>query len=294
MGWFTRERAKDDGRRAEMPPATVAAPAPLLLHWLLDEPPGTAPGPTAAEQHALRVLDAWSHTPAPASEGLPRARTLVPQLLAMLRRDDVALAELARQVARDGALAAEVLRLARAVARGSGDPPDLPQAIARLGRTGLNGAIARVLLRPLFDARGDGLLARASARLWQHSETKAQHASALAACVGVDPFEAYLAGLLHNSGWAAALHGLDRDGLGAALRGPMQAACTSGFAAALPARCDRLFGRLGWDVTAPLATLAAAAVAPGGLGASTLPLAHVLRQADADTTAALAGPLRPA
>ena len=210
-------------------------------------------------------------------------------MLALLRRDDVALAQLAQQVARDSALVAEVLRLARAVARGgSGDPPDLSQAIARLGRSGLNAAIARVLLRPLFDASGDGLLARASTRLWQHAEAKAQRCSALATPLGIDPFEAYLAGLLHNSGWAAVLHALDRDGA----RGPSPASlprhCTTGFAAALPARCDRFFGRLGWDVTAPLAALADAARTAGGLEHSGLPLAVLLRQADAATTMALA------
>jgi hypothetical protein len=296
MGWFTRERASGDGRRETvMPAAAPVAAVPPLLHWLLDTPPAAEPGPSAAEQRALHALDTWSRTPTAAGEGLPRPRTLLPQLLALLRRDDVALGQLAQQVARDGALVAEVLRLARAVARGgSGDPVDLSQAIARLGRSGLNAAIARVLLRPLFDASGDGLLARASARLWQHAEVKAQRCSALAPPLGVDPFEAYLAGLLHNSGWAAVLHALDRDGARGPSPAPLPRRCTPGFAAALPARCDRFFGRLGWDVTAPLAALADAARTAGGLEHSDLPLAVLLRQVDAATTTTLAAPPRAA
>ncbi len=307
MGWFTRTRpapARNAGaaaaaagaRPAAAPQAAPGPPAPAatpLLHWLLGQTDAPDSAPTAAEQSALRALDTWGERLAASGEGLPRARSLLPHLLAMLRREDVSVHQIAEQVARDGALTAEVLRLARAAAQGGGDETaGLAPSISRLGRAGVNAAIARVLLRPLFDARGDGLLARASARLWQHSEAKAQQGSRLAAETGADPFEACLAALLHNSGWAVALHGLDREGRLAAACGAPPTPLTRDFAMALPRHCDRLFGQLGWDVTPGLAALAAEARAPG-LQASVLPLALLLRRADAAATAALVGAAAP-
>ena len=138
----------------------------------------------------------------------------------------------------------------------------------------------------------DGSAMRASTRLWQHSEAKARQCSGLAFEGRIDPLEAYLGGLLHNSGWAVALNGLDRDGRFATglASGPM--GFSDAFAAALPDRCDRLFGRIaaGWALTPALSALADSALASDGLAGSHQPLAMLLRRADTATTALLAMP----
>lgn len=306
MGWLQRAL-----RRRDLPPrpapervtstvalvrtTAVARPtlddatpaAPPLLPWLLGADVGAGLAQDHdAEARALQAVDALLHRPGPPTDLMPRAGAVIPQLLAMLRRDDLALDALARQVGRDLVLTAEVLRMARGTAYGAHDARlDLPQALGRLGVAGLNTAISRMLLRPLFEGSGDGLHARAAARLWQHAEAKARHGSALAAAEGQDAFDGYLAGLLHNSGWTIALREIDRSAVLAtptAARGaaPMPSAA---FADALPLRCDALFGKVvaAWCITPALTALAEGAAAHGGLAACDLPLAALLRRADA-------------
>lgn len=267
-----------------VPPLPRAA-APCLLPWLLNQDLDADRCTLAeAEQRALQVLDDLLRRPATPADLLPRAGAVIPQLMAMLRRDDLALDALARQVGRDLVLAAEVLRMARAAGHGASDDGlDLPRALGRLGTAGLNIAIARVVLRPLFDSPGDGLFARAGERLWQHAEAQARHGSVLAAAEGIDAFEGYLAGLLHNSGWTVALRALDRGSLFVPPADDRPPAFGPAFALGLQRRCDALFGKLvaGWQITPLLTALAESAAAPGGLDASDLPLAALLRRADA-------------
>lgn len=264
-------------------------PAPLLP-WLMHQA-RPAPGDvsTLVEQRALAQIDALLARPAAPADGLPRARSVVPQLLAMLRREDIGSEAVARQVGLDAALVARVLRLASSAAQGSPDrPPSLRQALDRIGRAGLNRAIASVVLQPMFNATGEGLAARAGQRIWRHAECKAEHGAARASDHGIDAFEAYLAGLLHNCGLTIALHEIDRRGLFAAARAP---GFSNAFADALRPRCDRLFGlaAAAWQITPMLSALAAACADGAGLRASPLPLAQLLCHADDLATRELAG-----
>lgn len=268
--------------------------APPLLPWLLAlESVVERTVPSPQERRALRIVDALIQRPEAPLELIPRARTVIPHLLAMLRRPDCALPALAEQVGRDLVLTAEVMRAARSAALGAagGPPPDLQQALARLGVAGLNAAIARVVLRPMFESDGDGLFARSGPRLWEHAEAKAQHCRALASAGGLDAFDAYLAGLMHNSGWTVALRALDRSGLFDEPPPAVSPRLSAAFSRALQPRCDALFGRVAasWQITPSLTAVAASAAAPGGLAASDLPLAALLRRADALASRMVAG-----
>ena len=284
---------------AETPPSPsiVFGGTPLpLLPWLLGQGMDAGrPVDAETERHALHLIDELLARPGAPIDLMPRARAVIPQLMAMLRRDDLALNALAQQVGRDLVLTAEVLRTARSAAYGGRDERlDLPQALGRLGVVGLNAAIARVVLRPLFETSGDGLFARTGTRLWAHSESKAQHCSALASAGGISAFEGYLAGLMHNSGWTVALRELDRSGLfeprveAAARRlstphaDVPAPALSDTFSIALQLRCDALFGKVAatWRITPTLTAVAESAASPGGLAASDVPLAALLRQAD--------------
>ena len=141
-----------------------------------------------------------------------------------------------------------------------------------IGTQGLRRAIANVVLRPIFDARGDTLSARAAVQIWKDADKKARLCAALAASNGVDPFDGYLAGLLHNSGWTAALRAIDgfqdmvveRDRPGA---------CRRRAATAAPAR--RLVRRLRetWQLS-PAIDLVAAEVGSRGIDAVAVAARH--------------------
>jgi hypothetical protein len=148
----------------------TAAPGPPLLCWLLDAAP-PQPGLLPIERQALDAVDQVLAQPALPADLLPRAANVVPQLLALLRQQDLPVPVLADRIGRDPVLAAEVLRQAGgAYFAHLGPVNDLPQAIQRLGIEGLQMAIARVVLRPLYQARPGTLPAQTAPRLWEHAE----------------------------------------------------------------------------------------------------------------------------
>lgn len=273
----------------EAPAASQALPAndlrlPFFM-WLVDARQAPATPATVHEQRLLRHLDRLLASDDACAALLPRAPAVIPQLLNSLRDESQSDQALAKRVEKDATLVAEVIRSAGSVqARGDAPVTDLAHAIRRIGMSGLQRVIARVVLRPIFDAQGDPLSARAAPRLWLHSEAKAQTCAELATDGGIDPFEAYIAGLMHNIGWTAALRAIDRSEGG----GPPH--FTQAFVQAFEPRRNLLFARLvrPWQLHASLTGLAESLIggstlgtAPGTLGpllslADQLAAAHVL------------------
>jgi hypothetical protein len=160
---------------------------------------------------------------------------------------------------------------------------DLARAVAMIGTQGLRRAIASVVLRPIFDARGDTLSARAATQIWKDADRKARLCAALAAQAALDPFDGYLAGLLHNSGWTAALRAID------SLPDISVSAADLAHGDVVPqllARRDALFGAIvgPWNLSPAIDGLAAE-IGGAGLDAAESPLGIALR--DADRLAAL-------
>lgn len=286
MSWLARLFAP---RRREAPRAAVHSPEPAaapsstppapaafsipLACWLIAADAPSGAGPSTDEAAALARIDAVLAQPGLPEDLLPRAAALVPQLLAMLRQgDELPVAAMAQRVARDAVLSAEVLKLAgSAYYRGRGEASDLQQSISLIGVQGLHTVIARVVLKPIYDQAPGPWSRAAGARLWTHAEALAAECALRAEAVPV--FDAYLTGLLHDSGWTAALNLLDRSGVEFAV--PSEA-----FAVALERRAYRLFGRAArrWAITPAFADLGADTLRHS-LGTSPHPLAVVLREA---------------
>jgi hypothetical protein len=267
-------------------PDPESGPAsPPCLSWLLDCAPSTGAALAVDEERALVVLDKVLATGAVPPDLLPRAAALIPQLLAMLRQTQLPVAALAQRVARDMVLAAEVLRRASSsFYRAQGEVTDLQQAIVLIGEQGLQAVIARVLLKPVFEASPGALGARSAERLWNYAEAMAEQTAQQAAAAGLPAFDGYLAGLLQASGWTVALRVLDRNGILPAL--PVSAR----FEAALAGRAHRLFGLAaqGWHIT-PGFTACAADAAVQPMATSQQPLVDAMRKAQAPALRALAG-----
>ena len=269
--------AHRDGAPAAVSPAI--APELDLVTWLLDAPPPCDDPLRPNERTALVSVDALIEGGRGVMDLLPRAPAVIPQLLSALRQRDPSLPALVARVSKDLVLAAEVMRMARsALYAGRGPDCDLAHAIAMLGEQGLRIAIARVVLRPLLQAGGGALSVRAAPRLWEHTEHSAHRCSMKAAAAGLDPFDGYMAGLLHSAGWTAALRQLDRCG---AVVQPW----TSVFARELAARRDPLFGKVvgAWQVSSAITALAEAACGPG-LVAGHSTLARLLLESDREAS----------
>lgn len=282
FGWLSPLRRSAPTAAPVVAAAPAAAPAPpSAFSWLLAAPAPVERPLSDAERAWVRPLDQQLLSGALPPDVLPRMPSVIPQLLGLLRQEHPSRGAMVQQVQKDVLLMTEVLRIARSPFYGAQPVETLEAALDRIGTSGLQSAMARLLLKPVFDAQGDGLLAQATHRLWQHSDYKALLCSDLVAREGGDRFEGYLAGLLHDAGWLALLRLMDR--LALKPEWPQSLALD----AALDRRKDRLFGRLtaGWDLTPGLSALSRHLADPRN-GPS--PLVEPLRQADQAATADLA------
>lgn len=224
----------------------AATAAQRVLPWLLDCASPTASALSTTERAALDQLAATLALPQIPDNLLPRAAALIPQLISLVRQTELPTPAVAERVGKDAALTAEVLRLASSpYYRVQGEVSDLQQAISLIGQQGLQTVIARVLLKPIYQNAPGPLSKRAGVRMWEHSEALARHTGILAEQSGLNAFDGYLAGMLHDTGWTVALSALDRATIAPAL--PPSAE----FAAALEAIVYRLFGHAAqrWDIT---------------------------------------------
>ena len=218
----------------------------------------------------VAALDAVLREPGLDDRWLPRAASLVPQLMSLLRQPEVAPIELENRVARDVLLSAEVLQMAAGAHYASRGPVrDLRDALVRLGHSELQRAMSRVVLRPLFKPETDPTLAPLQTLLQRHIDWQADALADGAVLHGLDAFDGYLAGLLHGAGWQALLRIISAAGAWPSV------AATPELAQALASRAHRLFGRAasGWALSPAFAAFAVQAEAIGAVANDPLSLA---------------------
>jgi HD-like signal output (HDOD) protein len=197
------------GAPAQAPNGPAARHVDLAFYRWLTEPVRGDALP-AAETRILLELERLAADPAAAGELVPRVPAVVPQLLKSLRDDSASGADLARQIARDAVLVAEVIREANSPYFRSTKPvTTIDGAVMVLGENGLRILLARVAFRPIINMQGGRVVRLVAPRLWQQSDACAMAASMLAPDLGADPFEAYLAGLVLNVGLMVAFRIID-------------------------------------------------------------------------------------
>lgn len=130
---------------------------------------------------------------------LPALPEVVLELLQVLRRDDLSAQRCITLIERDPALAGRTLRLANSAFYGvSGRVGSVGDAVRLLGLRTVAGVLAAVSLQATPGLQGcAGFSLR---RHWQLAITTALAARCLAAAAGLDPEQAFLAGLLQDSG----------------------------------------------------------------------------------------------
>ena len=165
--------------------------------WMVGVPtaPSARSSPAAAIPRMLERLDRVIASESLRAGPLPRAPHVVPQLMKTLRDERYSSADVAHRISKDVVLTAEVVRSATsAFQRGDDDSEiDLARAVAMIGTQGLRRAIASVVLRPIFDARGNTLSARAATQIWKDADKKARLCAAITSQLALDPLDGYLA-----------------------------------------------------------------------------------------------------
>jgi HD-like signal output (HDOD) protein len=206
--WINRLRGGADQSAAAAPARPAAAHEPgkdmgaeieaTYYRWLTASAGYDAP--PDAEARILDQVRALAGDPVAAAELVPRMPEVIPQLLRSLH-DDASNAELARQVAQDVVLTAEVIREANsAYYRPMSPIKTVEAALLMLGQNGLRMLLARVAFRPVIRMQSVGFARHAAPHVWNQSEKCALAASLMAPGLTANAFEAYLAGLMQNLG----------------------------------------------------------------------------------------------
>ncbi|MES2757721.1 MAG: HDOD domain-containing protein [Pseudomonadota bacterium] len=260
-------------------PGRVAEPAAapgqddirtVFYRWLAGAPRDDILPST--EKLILEEFARLVESPQSASDLVPRVPAVIPQLLRSLRDDSVSGAELSRQLAQDVVLVAEVIREANSpYYRPAAPIKTIEGAIMLLGQNGMRMLLARVAFRPIISNQPGQFAHQVAPLVWRQSEACALAASMLAPSFKANPFEAYLAGLLHHVGLIVAFRLVDQIYAGDAL--PQ----SDEFSAALLADSQLLSARIAalWEFPA---TVSGAIESAGSPAAP--PLARVLEQAD--------------
>lgn len=167
---------------------------------------------TSAEEN--QVLDALTTILASQQSGAALVRRLpglIPQLLQSLRSDNFSGAQLSRTISSDVVLVAAVLRLANTSYVWNGTHINsVEHAIMLIGTEGLRHLITSVAFRPIIDMNSGHYTRSLAPRIWDQSERCAVANRTLAAEMGVDPFEAFLAGLVQYVGLIVTLRIMDQ------------------------------------------------------------------------------------
>jgi HD-like signal output (HDOD) protein len=266
--WINRLRGGSDNA-----PAATAGPAAAgdegagdvaaeieatYYRWLT-----AAHGYTAAPETEQRILDDvrdLAAQPGEAAGLVPRVPEAIPRLLASLNDEDASVGELARQVAQDVVLVAEVIREANsAYYRPIAPVKNVEAAIMMLGQNGLRMLLARIAFRPLINMQVGGFARVAAPQIWNQSVSCALAASLMAPGLSTGVFEAYLGGLMQNVGLVVAFRLADR------VCGDGKVPGSSTFGAQLLAGSRQLSSAIAghWNFPAEVADAIAHAGAPG-------------------------------
>jgi HD-like signal output (HDOD) protein len=250
----TAQAAASDDQAADVAAEIEAT----YYRWLT-----AAHGYTAPPELEERILDEVRHLAAQPGEAaglVPRVPEAIPALLASLNDEDASVQQLAKQVAQDVVLVAEVIREANsAYYRPIAPVKNVEAAIMMLGQNGLRMLLARIAFRPLINMQAGGFARVAAPQIWNQSVSCALAASLMAPGLSTGVFEAYLAGLMQNVGLVVAFRIADR------VCGEGKVPGSSAFGAQLLAVSRQLSSAIAahWNFPQEVADAIAHAGAPG-------------------------------
>ena len=223
----TRAPAAPAAVAPPMPPVPAAAATPvarpavsfdqldqvnrLYSHWLFDTEGDAAFETTAGEAQVLDALGAILKSQQSGSAMVRRMPGMIPQLLQSLRSDSFSGAQLSRTISSDVVLVAAVIRLANSSLTGTGASiASVEHAVMLIGQEGLRQLITSVAFRPIIDMNSGQFTRTLAPRIWDHAERCAVANRALAESMAIDPFEAFLAGLVQHVGLMVSLRMMDQ------------------------------------------------------------------------------------
>lgn len=165
----------------------------------------------AQEREVLSLIEALIKSQKQSASLIPRMPGVIPKLMTYLRADDYNSKDIAKLISTDPVLVAEVLRLINSpYFRTAAHSNDLDQAVFQLGHAGLRELIMSVALKPIMKFDKGYIHQDAAENISALSQKAAVACRCLATAANIDPFDAYVAGLLHNTGAMVVLRQLNQ------------------------------------------------------------------------------------
>jgi HD-like signal output (HDOD) protein len=179
----------------------------LYFDWIMGYP-GEG-GNFETEQTVLQALYRLLASDLNDAVIVPRVPSVIPQLLNSLRSKTISAGELSRQIVKDVVLVGEVINTVNSALYNPADRINsLEKAVMILGEGGLRLVIAKVAFRPIINLNVGQFTRRAAPHIWNQSEKCAVACHTLAR--DMDPFHAFLTGLMKNVGLIIAFRVLDQ------------------------------------------------------------------------------------
>ncbi|QYF92456.1 HDOD domain-containing protein [Massilia sp. PAMC28688] len=180
-------------------------------NWLFGTESDSALDLTAAETQVLDAVSAIVKSQQSGAALVRRMPGLIPQLLQSLRTDNFSGAQLSRTISSDLVLVAAVIRLANSSSLSYGTTiTSVEHAVMLIGTEGLRHLITSVAFRPIIDMHSGHYTRALAPRIWDQCERCAVANRMLAEEMGIDPFEAFLAGLVQYVGLIVTLRIMDQ------------------------------------------------------------------------------------
>lgn len=134
-------------------------------------------------------------------KAVPRLPSVVPQLLQSLRDPDSCATQYVDIIKQDPVIASAVLKLANSVYfnPSSSSIDSFQRAVVTLGLEGLRSLLSAAVMQPIIQCKSTYFV-QFGKKLWDHSLCCAVCCQISSTQHGVDPFKAYLMGLVHDIG----------------------------------------------------------------------------------------------
>lgn len=135
------------------------------------------------------------------ARAVPRLPSIIPRLMRSFRDPDASLQDFVSIIRKDPALSAGVLRLANSAYFN----PTLTRvesievAVVKLGIDGLRVVLSAAVMQPVIQGQSQHF-PHFGQKLWEHTLTCALACEQIASVRGIEPYKAYLLGLVHEVG----------------------------------------------------------------------------------------------
>lgn len=145
------------------------------------------------------------------ADDIPRLPDIIPRLIHLFRNNDFSWTQAAHLIAQDPVLLVGIIKIANSPAYNLQVESDqLEHILLQLGLLEVRKVMMKVALKPILSVDGGHFLKHSGSKIWVHSVKSAEACFILARLYNEEPFNAYLAGLIHNLGMAIVVQNMNK------------------------------------------------------------------------------------